>query len=117
MKLFEISSPEGAKSILAVIQGLANNKKIPSELPFPAFKNYINGDELGIGTPKALVAFKNAVDPTGDVIKDILDNGTVILNTDVQGQAKDSTPTPAGGSTSVDQMASQAAKKAISPKF
>lgn len=116
MKLFEITNPEGAKSILAVIQGLANSKRIPSEIPFPAFKNYIKGDEIGIGTPKALVAFKNIADPNGDIIKDVLDNGTVILNTDVQGQAQQQTPTP-GASPTLDKMASSAASQAINSKI
>lgn len=116
MKLFEIADPEGARSVLSVIQGLANDNRIPSEIPFPAFKNYIKGDELGIGTPAALVAFKNKVDPTGDVIQDILDNGTVVLNTKVKGQAQNATPTP-GSSPTVDKMASSAAKQAINSKI
>lgn len=115
MKLFELAGPEDARTVMAVIRGLANKKNMPSEIPFVAFKKYIRGDEMGIGTPEALVAFKNAVDPTGDVIKDILDNGTVVLNTKVQGQTQNQTP-QSGASPTVDQMASSAAKKAISQK-
>jgi len=66
MKLFEIASPQDAKTVLDVIKGLANKDRIPSEIPFAAFKNYIKGDEIGVGTPEALVAFKNQVDPTGE---------------------------------------------------
>lgn len=116
MRLFEIASPQDARTVLDVIKGLSNKSQIPSEIPFAAFKNYIRGDEIGIGTPDALVAFKNEVDPTGDVIQDILDNGTVVLNTKVKGASQDQTPT-SGGAPTVDKMASSAAKQAITPKF
>jgi hypothetical protein len=109
MKLFEIASPGDARTVLSVIQGLSDRKKIPSEIPFSAFKNYINGDEIGIGTPAALVAFKNAVDPAGDVISDVLDNGTVILNTKIKSKSKDAA-TDTSNSPTIDAMASQAAK-------
>lgn len=116
MRLFEIASPQDARTVLDVVRGLANKNQIPSEIPFAAFKNYINGDEIGIGTPDALVAFKNEIDPTGDIIQDVLDNGTVILNTKVKSTTQDQTaaasPTP-----SIDKMASSAAKQAISSKI
>jgi hypothetical protein len=54
MKLFEIASPQDAKTVLDVIKGLANKDRIPSEIPFAAFKNYIKGDEIGVGTPEAI---------------------------------------------------------------
>lgn len=117
MRLFEINSTGDGRSILSVIQGLANRpgKEIPSELPFSSFKNLIKGDEVGIGTPAALVAFKNKEDPTGDVISDIKDDGqgnfTVILNTkkkkDQQQGATVSKPT----GPSVDAMASSNSKQ------
>ena len=119
MRLFEVASVEDARTILDVIKGLANNDRIPSKLPFHAFKNYIGGDEIGIGTPDALVAFKNAVDPEGDVIQDIQDNGqgdaVVILNTNVQAPEDDAAQTPTKASSpSVDRMASANSKK-LSP--
>lgn len=116
MKLFEISDLGGARSVLSVLQGQANVKKIPSEIPFQSFKNLINGDDIGVGTPNALIALKDKLDPTGDVIQDILDNGTIVLNTTAKSQTKDQTPVP-GSSPSVDKMASSAAKQAISSKI
>lgn len=116
MRLYEIANPQDARSVLDVIRGLANKNKIPSEIPFAAFKNYIQGDELGIGTPDALIAFKNSVDPTGDVIQDVLDNGTVILNTKVKSTTQNQTPVPTQ-TPSIDKMASSAAKQSISSKI
>ena len=110
MKLFELANHEEIRSTLAVIQGLANRKKIPSEIPWPAFKNYINGDEKGIGTPDALIAVKNAVDPNGDVIADVLDNGTVVLNTKTKSTMQNKAVDASNSSPSIDSMASQAAK-------
>lgn len=116
MRLFEVASPDSARTILAVIQGLADRNDIPSELPFAAFKNYIKGDEMGIGTPKALIAFKNQVDPTSDVISDIKDDGkgnvTVILNTQTKSpDQQQAQPANTGQGPSIDTMASSNAKQ------
>jgi hypothetical protein len=62
---------------------------------------------LGISTPDGLVALKNAVDPNGDVIKDVTDNGTVVLNTKVQGADQETGDEPGkSAGPSVDAMAS-----------
>jgi hypothetical protein len=116
MRLFEVADPEDARSILAVVQGLANKRHLPSKLPFNTFKNYINGDEIGIGTPAALVAFKNAVDPEGDVIADVDDHtGTVTLNTNVKDPKDQQQTTSKSTGPSVDQMAKS--NSDLSPKI
>jgi hypothetical protein len=106
MRLFEVDQGS-ARDVLAVMQGLADRKGQASELPFPVVMNILRPFGLGISTPDALVALKNAVDPNGDVIKDVTDNGTVVLNTKVQGadqEPGDETGKSAG--PSVDAMAS-----------
>lgn len=109
MRLVEVDLGS-ARDVLAVLQGLANQQGKSSELPFPIVMNVLRPFALGISTPDGLIALKNQVDPAGDVIKDILDNGTVVLNTDHDSphdQEKVDVPT----GSSVDQMASQGAKK------
>jgi hypothetical protein len=99
------------------MQGLADRKGQASELPFPVVLNILRPFGLGISTPDGLIALKNAVDPNGDVIKDITDNGTVVLNTKVQGadQEQGAEPGKATG-PSVDAMAASGAKQ-LSPNI
>lgn len=109
MRLVEVDLGS-ARDVLAVLQGLANQQGQSSELPFPVVMNVLRPFALGISTPDGLIALKNQVDPAGDVIKDILDNGTVVLNTDHDSpHDQEKVDVPAG--SSVDQMASQGAKK------
>ena len=118
MRLFEIAGAEDARSVMAVIQGLANDERVPSTLPFSVFKKYINGDEIGIGTPDAVVAFKNTADPTGDIIGNVdTETGTVELNTKTKDSSVKFGDQETGGSPTVDQMASSAAAKNLKSKF
>jgi len=111
MRLFEVDQGS-ARDVLAVLQGQANRQGQSSELPFPVVMNILKPLGLGISTPDGLRALKNSLDPAGDVIADILDNGTVVLNTKTASNQKpDAAQTPAG--PSVDQMASRNAKTAI----
>ena len=96
MRLFEVDLGS-ARDVLAVMQGLADKEGQESKLPFPVVLNILKPFGLGISTPDALIALKNAVDPQGDVIKDIADDGTVTLNTKIQG-AETSQDQPAVGS-------------------
>ena len=112
MRLFEVDQGS-ARDVLAVLQGLANKEGQASELPFPVVMNVLRPFGLGISTPDGLIALKNNVDPTGDVIQDILDNGTVVLNTTVPSDEKDAQVKKATG-PSVDKMAS-ANSKDLSP--
>lgn len=107
MKLFEVDLG-AARDILAVLQGIADKKDQTSEIPFAAFKNLVKPFALAINTPDALIALKNLIDPTGDVISDILDDGTVVLNTTQTSQAEKQSPSTS--SPTVDQMAKRNAK-------
>jgi len=111
MRLFEVDQG-GAREILAVLQGLADRPghEQASEIPWPAVKSILNRLALGISTPDGLIALKNAVDPQGDVIKDIKDDGTIILNTEIQSSNDTTQPDQKGASPSVDQMAKRNAK-------
>jgi len=108
MRLFEVDLGS-ARDVLAVLQGLANKEGQSSELPFPVVMNMLKPFGLGISSPDGLIALKNKVDPAGDVIQDVLDNGTVILNTKVPSQNKDTVVKKPTG-PSVDKMASANAK-------
>lgn len=111
MRLFEVDLGS-ARSVLAVLQGIANNDKHSSELSFPVVMNVLRPFGLGISTPDGLIALKDEIDPAGDVIRDILDNGTVILNTNKTSSIKkDPERSP---SADIDSLAKQGAKK-LSP--
>ena len=116
MRLFEVDSGS-ARDVLAVLQGLANKPghQQSSELPFPVVMNMIKPFGLGISSPDGLIALKNQVDPAGDVIKDILDNGTVVLNTKKDSSVEQQPIKQATGA-SVDQMAKSGAKN-LSPEI
>lgn len=112
MRLFEVDQGS-ARDVLAVLQGLANKAGQSSELPFPVVMNVLKPFALGISTPDALIALKNQVDPAGDVISDILDNGTVVLKTNKESNAQDRPMNQPTGS-SIDKMAKSGSKK-LSP--
>ena len=118
MRLFEVDQGS-ARDVLAVIQGLADKQGQTSELPFPVVMNILKPFGLGISTPDGLIALKNAVDPQGDVIKDVSDNGTITLNTKTQDPNADQ---KAGADTgkatgpSVDAMAASNSKQ-LSPNI
>ena len=110
MRLFEVDLGS-ARDVLAVLQGQANKMGTPSTLPFPAVMNILNQFDLGISTPDGLIALKNAVDPAGDVIADVLDDGTILLKTNAKNPNQDKAQQPASGSSNLDAMASRNAKK------
>lgn len=115
MRLFEVDQGS-AREVLAVLQGLANKDGNTSEIPFKAVLNILRPFALGIATPDGLIALKNNVDPEGDVIQDIKDDGTIILNTNVKdpnGQEELVTPQGGGTGPGIDQMASHNAKSAV----
>ena len=108
MRLYEFTPDGGFRDVLAVIKGEADRLGQPSTLPFTAVMQILKKMNLGINTPDGLIALKNAVDPNGDVIKNVDDNGTVTLKT--KAQRPDQTPTATGGSPTIDAMASKNAK-------
>lgn len=109
MRLFEVDQGS-AREVLAVLQGLVNRADQKSEIPFPTIMHILKPFALGISTPDGLIALKNDVDPAGDVIKDVLDNGTVILKTASDKNDQDR-PLDQGTGPSLDSMASRGAKK------
>jgi hypothetical protein len=113
MRLFEVD--DSAREVLAVFQGQANRAGKSSTLPFATVMNLLKSFDLGISTPNGLIALKNAIDPAGDVIDEIQDDGTVILKTKADNPNKDqAAKQPAG--PSVEKMASSNAKT-LSPKI
>ncbi len=114
MRLFEVDLGS-ARDVLAVLQGQANRAGQASTLPFATVMNLIKPFGLGISTPDGLIALKNKVDPAGDVIGDILDDGSVVLNTKTKNQNQDPAQ-KTGGGPAVDAMASSNAKT-LSPNI
>lgn len=115
MRLFEVDLGS-ARDVLAVLQGQANKVGQASTLPFPVVMKLLRPFDLGISTPDGLIALKNAVDPAGDVIADILDDGSVLLNTDAENPNTDQAAAAPAASSAVDAMASSNAKQ-LSPKI
>lgn len=107
MRLFEVDLGS-ARDVLAVLQGQANRAGQSSTLPFAVVMKLIQPFGLGISSPDGLIALKNKVDPAGDVIQDIDDQGNVILNTSEANLNQPQEPT---GSPAVDAMASSNAKQ------
>jgi len=116
MRLFEVDQGS-AREVLSVLQGLANKDGQTSEIPFKAVLNILRPFALGIATPDGLIALKNNIDPEGDVIQDIKDDGTIILKTnteDPNAKPQDTAaPRAGGGGPSIDSMAAHNAKSAI----
>lgn len=109
MRLFEVDAG-AARDVLAVLQGQANRRGQSATIPFAAVMKLIKPFGLGISTPDGLIALKNSVDPAGDVIANILDNGSVVLNTN-QPSANEPESEPTSKGTSLDAMAKRGAKK------
>ena len=108
MRLFEVDLGS-ARDVLAVLQGQANREHQSSILPFPTVMKLLQPYGLGINTPDGLIALKNEVDPAGDVIQDIDDQGNVTLKTHEQNPNQ--LPTAPTGSPELNAMASRNAKK------
>lgn len=106
MRLFEVADNDvgSVRSYLAVKQGEG-----ASQVPFAALKRPL--EQLGISTPDGLIAVKNEIDPAGDVIKDIDDNGTIHLRSSRDKNPQDD-PMSQGGSM-INAMAKSGAKDAF----
>ena len=116
MRLFEVDQGS-ARDVMAVLQGLANKpgSNQASELPWPVVQNILRPFALGISTPDGLIALKNQIDPQGDVIQDIKDDGTVVLNTNVKDPSDQQSAQPKATGPSVDKMAKS--NSDLSPKI
>jgi hypothetical protein len=108
MRLFEVDLGS-ARDVLAVLQGQANREHQSSTLPFPVVMKLLQPYGLGINTPDGLIALKNEVDPAGDVIQDIDNQGNITLKTHEQNPNQQ--PAEPKGSPELNAMASRNAKK------
>lgn len=111
-ELFEDPSYDigSLRSALSVRQGQARKSGQSKELPLAVIKDIARDLGFSITDLATLKAFKDKIDPTGDVF-DITDKGTVILN-----KPEAAVVPGKGGGPSVDAMASSNAKQ-ISPKI
>jgi len=111
MKLFEVDQGS-AREVLAVLKGLSDKPghEQSAGIPFPAVLNILRPFGLGIATPDGLIALKNNIDPNGAVIKDVMSDGTLILNTEIT-DPRDQQQSQASSGPSVDQMAHSVVSK------
>ena len=98
------------RSALSVRQGQAKKAGGSKELPLAVIKDIARDLGFSITDLDTLKAFKDKIDPTGDVF-DITDKGTIMLN------KPEAAIMPAkGAGPGVDAMASSNAKQ-LSPKI
>jgi len=113
MRFFEIDLGS-ARSVLKVLQDLANEQGRDSELPFGLVQHAFSDFDYAIGnggpeSQKALQAIFKDIDPQGKVVAEVTPDGTVILNTDTPSdQLSPGVGQPTG--PSVDQMAAHNSK-------
>lgn len=98
------------RSALSVRQGQHAKSGQEKELPLSVIKDIARDLGFSITNVDTLKAFKDKIDPTGDVF-DITDKGTVILK-----DPNKMSMLTKGGGPSVDAMAASNAKQ-LSPKI
>lgn len=108
MKLFELDIGS-TKSILSILQGRSSTENSSGIIPYNVVMNLFKQFDLPLGGPnsdkqKIMTALKNAIDPSGDVIKDVNPDGSLTLN-----KPNDQAAPQIKGSPTVNSMASQAA--------
>ena len=116
MKLFEIASG-GTEEILRILQSQAKDSEQATTVPFSSFLKMIDADNLGVSTPdgvRALLIGANGLDKDRKVVKNVTDNGDIILKTGLPGDnEQDPEAGRAPNTPTVDKMAKRAAKQAF----
>ena len=114
MKLFEIASG-GAEEVLRILQAQAKDAKEPTTVPFSSFMRMIDPFNLGVSTPdgvRALLIGGSGLDKDRKVVKNVTDQGDVILSTGLPGDdAQNPDAGRAPNTPTLDAMASRNAKK------
>jgi hypothetical protein len=108
MRLFEVDR-SSARDVLAVLRSQSDKSESHLTIPFNSVMRLLKPYDLGISTPEGLRSLVAEIDPQGSVIADILDNGSVVLNTKKPNPNQDAA-IERGTGPSVDQMASSNAK-------
>lgn len=109
MKLFELDIGS-TKSVLSILQGRSSKENSSGVIPYNTVMNLFKQFDLPLGGPNSdkqqiMTALKNKIDPSGDVIKDVNPDGSLVLN-----QPNDQVEPQVKGSPTVNAMASQAAR-------
>ncbi|NBP00047.1 MAG: hypothetical protein EBU90_07925 [Proteobacteria bacterium] len=111
MRLFEVDA-SAVIPILKVLRGLAANNDTSGIIPFATVMNYLKKFDLPLGgvdsdRQQIMTALKNALGPSGEIIKSINPDGSLVLD-------KPDDPAQAGAKAStgpaVDAMAKSNAK-------
>lgn len=124
MRLYELldtkPDPGSIGDILKVLQGQANNANKKGDTlvyDFSTIERMSNSDQYGISNIDTLIQWKNEFDPNGNIIKDIdVENEKVYIKTKNQAQSP-AINTGQSSSNTIDNMASRAAKKSLSPQI
>jgi len=115
MRLYEVAGnqfQDDLANVLKNMQGRANDSRTTSVVSWPALNNLMVSFGYGDISKDMLDKVKSQVDPTGDLIQDITDQG-VILKTDMSTPDQTQTPDNMSNSKSVDKMAHNAATKEL----
>jgi hypothetical protein len=114
MKLFEIASG-GTEEVLRILQAQAKDAKEPTTVPFSSFMRMIDPFNLGVSTPdgvRALLIGTGGLDKDRKVVKNVTDQGDIILKTGLPGDdEQDPDAGRAPNTPTIDAMASRNAKK------
>jgi hypothetical protein len=116
MRFYEIDLG-GARSVLDILQDLADKEGRTSELPFSLVQQAFADFDFAIGnggtqSQQALQALFKDIDPEGEIVADVTPDATVILKTQTPSSQVDTGVKQATGQ-SVDRMASHNAKSAF----
>lgn len=109
MKLFEFQDLGALRTALEIRRDRATNSQPPKDAIISAGEFARLATDLGLSVPKSednKVAFKNSVDPQGNLIDTINPDGSLVLKTSAP---SDSEPPPDAGNKTVDAMARSAA--------
>lgn len=115
MRLFEVAGSQfqdDLANVLKNMQGRANDTRTTSVVSWPALNNLMMAFDYGEINKDIMDKIQSQVDPAGDLIQDVTDQG-VVLKTDVATPDQTQTPDSGTNSKSVDKMAHNAATKEL----
>lgn len=115
MRLYEVAGnqfQDDLANMLRNMQGRANDSRTTSVVSWPAINNLMLSFGYGNISKDMVDKIQSQVDPTGDLIQDISDQG-IVLKTDISSPDTTQSPSTDAGTKSVDKMAHNAAKREL----
>ena len=115
MRLYEVAGnqfQDDLANMLRTMQGRANDEQTTSVVSWPAINNLMISFGYGNISKDMLDKVKSQIDPTGDLIQDVTDNG-IVLKTEVSSPDDTQPADSMTNSKTVDKMAHNAATKTL----